>query len=174
MHAPVMITCPQRQQGITLVMVLLVLSLMTVLGLLGINVSSLQERMTHNTQDRGLAFNAAEAGLRMCETTIRVNAAALVFGNAHGLYTVPAPSDPPRWRTVNWDDADATIAAPAPVGVVTPPRCLIEQLPVTLDDGNDSLAAGRPVSAEAQYRITARGVGSRAETVVFLQTVYRR
>ncbi|MGX5729645.1 pilus assembly PilX family protein [Pseudoxanthomonas beigongshangi] len=53
-----------RQRGSTLLVVLVLLLAMTLLALASLRVGSLEERMTANLFDRGLAFQATEAALR--------------------------------------------------------------------------------------------------------------
>ena len=59
------------QSGAALVVVLMLLLIITLLGLASMRGSLMQERMAGYTQGRALAFQAAEAGLRQAEITIR-------------------------------------------------------------------------------------------------------
>lgn len=53
----------QRQQGAALIVGLVLLLVLTVLGVTGINISTLELRMTENEQANELAFQAAETGI---------------------------------------------------------------------------------------------------------------
>lgn len=65
------ITAPRaRQQGISLLIVLILLVVMSVLGIAVLRSSALQERMAANVYDRSLAFQAAEAALRNIQNNI--------------------------------------------------------------------------------------------------------
>lgn len=59
------------QKGATLVVALLMLLVLTVLGLAGMQMTRLEERMAGNSRDVNLAFQGAEAGLRDAEERIR-------------------------------------------------------------------------------------------------------
>lgn len=61
---------PARQQGVALVVALVLLLVVTVIGLASMRGTSLQERMSANTYDRALAFQKSEAALRAAEAEI--------------------------------------------------------------------------------------------------------
>lgn len=65
----------RRQHGISLVIVLILLIVMSVLGLAVLRSSAMQERMTANLRDRNLAFQAAETALRVAQQDVLGNAA---------------------------------------------------------------------------------------------------
>jgi type IV pilus assembly protein PilX len=60
-----------RQRGNTLLVVLVLLLVMTLLALASLRIGNLEERMTANLFDRGLAFQATEAALREGEALAR-------------------------------------------------------------------------------------------------------
>ncbi len=168
-------TTKHRQSGISLVLALLFLALLSILGLMGMGVSTLETLMAGNTQDRTLAFNAAEAALRDCEAVLQ-GAGLPAFDGTNGMYQPAAPGSTPVWKAIDWNAAGTTrIHATTPAGAAAAPRCIIEELPpVPGMGGNNSLAGGRPVPDDGLYRITARGVGAKPGSVVFLQSNYRR
>jgi len=64
-----------RQQGIALVVVLILLIVMSVLGVAVLRSSAMQERMGANLRDRNLAFQAAETVLRFAQQNVLGNPA---------------------------------------------------------------------------------------------------
>lgn len=56
---------PKRQQGVVLVVALVLLIFVTVMGLAAIRGSSSQQKMTSNFYDRQIAFQTTEAALRV-------------------------------------------------------------------------------------------------------------
>jgi type IV pilus assembly protein PilX len=64
------VTRARHQRGVALIVVLILLLVMTLLGLSSMRGTVLEERMSGNMFDRGLAFQAAEAALREAETLI--------------------------------------------------------------------------------------------------------
>lgn len=66
---------PRRhQRGVALIIALVLLVVITLLGLAGMQNTSLQERMSGNMYDRSLAMQTAEAALRAAEFSISANA----------------------------------------------------------------------------------------------------
>lgn len=116
-----------------------------------------------------------------------------------GLYQATMSPTLERWQQGVWDDAGSVAyprtpdnlgaAIDAPEGAAETPRFIIEDLstsikcttantvsctttPVNLQPGG-SLKLGA-VEETGVYRITARGVGTSANTIVFLQSYYFR
>lgn len=63
----------QRQQGVSLLMVLILLVVMSILGVAVLRSSAMQERMGANLRDRNDALQAAEAGLRVAQQAVIAN-----------------------------------------------------------------------------------------------------
>lgn len=70
-----LIAFPRRQQGVSLVIVLILLIVMSVLGVAVLRSSAMQERMTANLRDRSVAFQAAETALREAQQDVLGNGA---------------------------------------------------------------------------------------------------
>lgn len=64
------ITLPNKQSGAILVVSLIILLIMTLMGLTGMQTTSLQEKMSSNMRDQNIAFQAAESVLRDGEADI--------------------------------------------------------------------------------------------------------
>lgn len=60
---------PKDQNGVALVVSLIILLLLTVLAISASTTSSLQERMAFNAQENNIAFQTAESGLASVNTT---------------------------------------------------------------------------------------------------------
>jgi type IV pilus assembly protein PilX len=162
----------QRQRGVSLVIVLVLLVATSILGIAILRSTAMQERMSANLRDRSLAFQAAEAALRYAQNEVL----------AAGAWdtTVPAPGctaesicstgATPVWSAVPAAEFDA-----AGVGLVAAPEYWIEylgtgpgrkgscdQLPPTLD------------CFSPMYRITARSqAADRAEVVLQANVISR-
>ncbi|MDE2407596.1 MAG: pilus assembly protein [Xanthomonadaceae bacterium] len=63
----------RRQQGISLLVVLILLVVMSILGVAVMRSSSMQERMAANLRDRSLATQAAETALAAGQTYLNAN-----------------------------------------------------------------------------------------------------
>jgi type IV pilus assembly protein PilX len=181
-----------RQRGLSLVttLVLMLATLGLGIGVMGVNV--MEERMIANTKDRDLALQAAEAALRDAEQDVASNVTpATAFSNSctSGLCTPPSQRDalgalaslPVDDSRLGFDwtvDANVrrygqyTNAAAFP-SVVDQPRYVIEKFSYLGTPAGESVVLGaEPVAPGVGYRITARAVGARPETVVVLQSIY--
>jgi type IV pilus assembly protein PilX len=183
-------TLPGRnsQQGFSLIMTLLFVVSALVLGVSVLGVNVMQERIIGNTKDRDLALQAAEAALRDAEQDIQLSVTSgTLFSDSclNGFCTPPTQrvvvSPLPVDKQVGFDWATAGnvrrygqyTAAPALPTVSAQPAYVIEKLGSMGTPAGDSATMGvNPNSTGVGYRITARGTGARAETVVVLQSIF--
>ncbi len=117
-----------RQQGISLIVSLVLLIVATLVALASMRGVVLQSRMSGSAHDRNLAFQAAEAARREAET----RAAGLSTASfppvgtcdGTGLCAQPLLTDTPRWiddSFTGWQAATAPVPADAPT-----PEVIIE------------------------------------------------
>ena len=184
---PTMLTARSKQRGISLVIVLMFLVILSVLGISIMQGSSFGALIARNEADRNLSFQAAEAALRDAEADIKyVKAdgslcvegappcrATAIDGTdfdsscTNGLCEYIETSPSPAWETsTRWASGGASVpygtytsAAALPL-VSQPPRYLIEYF---------SLNNRQTVV----YRITAVGYGANASTKTMLQTSFK-
>jgi len=159
-----------RERGVSLLVALIFLIILTILGLTAMRVATMEERMSGNAHDRSLAFQAAEAGLRDAESDIensgRVSMTSANANCTNGLCcnisgltciepTVPVYQNSALSFTAAPSVQYGTYTGALPIpGLSQQPRYLIE--PFT----------------GGYYRITVRGYGLNADTQVTLQEVY--
>lgn len=178
---------PMRQKGVALVVGLLLLMVMTVLGISSLNMVTLEERMAANAYDRSLAFQAAEAALRVGEQAALAQSQANNSGfpnfgfyndannqcgnppcaTGSGLCTQPDKDCPPRWRDSSFNHwTDATVSLSNLAGT---PQYFVEFLgnkfPCDPNDTQNNLQCKR-------YRITARSTTESGKSMVMLQSVF--
>ncbi|WP_428624075.1 pilus assembly PilX family protein [Sedimenticola sp.] len=174
-----------NQKGAVLVVSLVILVALTLIGITGLQVTSLEERMSGFQLDQNIAMQAAEAALVDAEQYIQANINAVTIGNINataGLYNKGAAPDPfvaASWSNANSIEFSGTFDTDgAANGTVTDPRFFIEVRDSFGDDsgagislegyGGDSSGSGEVT----QFRITARGTGRSDTTQVFLQVDY--
>lgn len=181
----------RRQSGISLIVVLLLLLVMTLLGLAVLRGTLLQERMSSNMYDRSLGFQAAEGALRDAEKLIQTEAGK---GNTVGFNCVKVPGTvcpavPSNTYTGNassscvpgdqecWVDGTVT-----PTGQAVPAQYYIQYLGQRTSE--DQLGLGSSInqnqyggtggtSLEHYYRVIARSgnpAASNGRAIVVLQT----
>jgi type IV pilus assembly protein PilX len=181
-----------RQRGLSLVTTLVLMLATLGLGVAVMGVNAMEERMIANTKDRDIALQAAEAALRDGELDIANNVSpATAFSDtcASGLCTPPSqrdglgplaslPVDDARlgfdWTSnANVRSYGQYTGAAAFPSVAQQPRYVIEKFSYLGTPAGESVVLGaEPTAPGVGYRITARAVGARAETVVVLQSIY--
>lgn len=169
-----LISNKNMQQGVALVVSLVMLLVMSLLAVSSMNTTVLEEKMAGNYKDRNMAFQAAEAGLRAGESFLRTTTVLPVFdGSIAGLYQ-PTSSGLPRWDTVTWSAAGQVKTYPASTlsDISSPPVYIIEEL-APIKDAGGSVEAGVALDRR-YYRITSRAVGGTDTAVVMLQSTYKR
>ena len=177
------------QRGISLVTTLLFMVAALMLGVSVLSVNVMQERTIGNTKDRDLALQAAEAALRDAERDLVASGSTFVFTEAcnDGLCIPPSqratPSSASVEQVVDWnDDTKVRKYGQFSGGIKFPgipdtnaakPRYVIERVGDLGAPSGESMKLGLAPSATGTgYRITARAVGARQETVVILQSMY--
>lgn len=127
---------PQRQSGASLIIVMIILTIVSLLGVAGIQISMMSERGARNDRDQQIAWQAAEAALIDAEYDIYGPTAStrrIIFapntdlkafldgcgsGNAAGLCALN-PTGKPAWLTANFDATGDTAAPAARFGQFT-------------------------------------------------------
>lgn len=140
----------RRQQGAALVIGLIILVVLTLIGVQAMRTNIVQERMAGNMRERNVAFQAAEAALRVGEA-----AGPFVTSNL-------ALANPAAWdgsgsagSIPGFDDG---VAGP-PVYQVGPPQYV-------------RVGATLPPEYRYVYPVTARGLGGQQTSVVVVQSVF--
>jgi len=114
---------PKAERGASLIMVMIILTIVSMIGIAGIQISTMSERGARNDRDYQVAWQSAEAGLLDAESELSapgtstrrtvfdpasVNAEFVdgcgTSGTSRGLCTLKlATSDKPAWVTANFD-----------------------------------------------------------------------
>ncbi|QEY17967.1 hypothetical protein D0C16_19415 [Cellvibrio sp. KY-GH-1] len=178
------ISSKTSQQGVVLLVGLVMVLLITIVGLSAIRGTGLQESMAGNMRDLNLAFQSAESGLRFAESIVSISVKTVPpFDCTAGLCVDQergTPANSVRW----WNEESwAKIAVEADLGlknVEHQPRIILE----LLDSDAGSCAAGEGsgigtgsltmVGDCIPYRITALGYGADENTQVMVQSAYKR
>ncbi|MGZ4978820.1 MAG: pilus assembly PilX family protein [Methylobacter sp.] len=177
------------QSGAVLIVSLIMLLLLTLIGTTSMQSTSLEEKMAGNIRDENLAFQAAETALRAGEAIVAINPPSFSVGGngtgGTGLYTTVGNGAQASgyWQTVDWSSntAVATYTGGSLNHINSAPRYIIEELPSTTVTGSTSNTGGSLESGTAGtsqtvswYRITARGTGGSDNSVVMVQSIYKR
>jgi type IV pilus assembly protein PilX len=165
---------PVAQQGVVLIVSLILLLLMTLIGTTGMQMTSMEEKMAGNMRDRNLAFQAAESALAAGELYL-ANVATFpspFCSKANGRF-LPLDKDcnsatnetDPVWVSIDWDNTDSVAFAGVLSNISASPRYIIEDM--------GCLPAPAACPGVHNYRITARASGGTTDTVVILQSIFQ-
>jgi type IV pilus assembly protein PilX len=179
--------CALSQRGMSLFPAMMFLLVLAVLGVSTMNSTLMQEKMTSNTKDTNIAFQAAEAGLRDAEADVTKNiTSATTFTSTctSGLCTPPStwptPLSTDISKAIDWTLSGKTrsygsfTSAPQIPGVAQQPTYVIERLsklPVG-PGGSVGLGVTAPHAGGSAYRLTVLATGLRVETRVILQSTF--
>ena len=187
---------PQHQRGVSLIVVLILMSALFLVVAFGARLSLLGEKTSRNDRDRQIAFQAAEAALsdaeidlmgpnaaansRVCETSSKqtglfVEGCGATTTN-RGLCTNSATSS--LYKSVNFEDTDDSTRRYVKLGEYTGGRntgfatdssALPAQMPRYIIE---IVQYPRPRSTnETAFLVTAMGYGLNQKTQVMLQSV---
>ena len=176
----------KTQNGVVLIMAMVILFAMTLIGITSMNTTSLEERIASNYRDRQIAFQAAEAALRQGEqdTRISTNSAFTEANYAYpctgGLCKCSDKSvgcvtywidDVPTKTDVAWNISTThRTYSTALAGVTTPAKYIIEFMGYICPTSvSCTPAAGDP----KMFRITALATGRTNSSKVMLQSTYQ-
>lgn len=170
------------QQGAVLFVGLILLIVVTLMGVVAMKSSILQEKLAAGAMDQNIAFQAAESALRDAEIYINssVTAASGFSAACTSGLCLPSTTSTSVWDAItDWSSSTLPInfgaqtSAPAIPDVARQPKYIIELLPDIPPAAGTGL---RPPGADATdgtaFRITAMGWGKRSTTPVMLQSVY--
>ena len=174
-----MISNIQKQQGVALVVSLIILVSLTMLGLTSIQRTTTDLAMAGNQRETGLMFQAAEVGLSSAETFIGNSTTNGDFNNAGlGLITVPDNNpayNGPNYFRPNWGTSSQQ--ASTALDAWEQPRFMIEYL----GDRSQNPLAGINIGGYGTqqtgdivsiYRSTSRGVGLTVSSFRYVQSYF--
>ena len=181
----------RKQRGMTLLVGLVLLLMLTVIGTIGFRNTTMTERMTGNTVDRNVSFQAAESAGREAVTVVEATGTtALSYGV--GVFATPFS----QGATTNfWNQGQGATVSTAPTGcsTTTPFSWKSCAKAVTAKYKINNGDADVDISEKAQYvievlgsvpqpapstcitttfRITSRSTGGSGLAEVVLQSVY--
>jgi type IV pilus assembly protein PilX len=164
-----------KQDGMVLIVSLLVLITLTILGLTAMQSARTEMTMAGNQRELGITFSAAEAGLGAGQTYIDNSISKTIYNDpSQGLYN-SLDLDPDYRDPAVWDDSQtAAIGLP---NVAEQPKFIIKYLG---DRSQNEVAAvniggygsAQPGITVSNFRITARAVGQTGRATRQLQVYY--
>lgn len=165
-----------RQKGVVLIVGLIMVLLISIVALASIKGSGLQEAMSGNMRDRGLAFQVAEGGLADGENVIETRA---LFCNgivSAGIRCWRDRDQTPVNSVQYFSAADFTTfgnVSGLNLGQNIPPAEFVieELLPFQAGASNSDLTRGGGFDVNS-YRVTALGGGISSDSQAILQSTF--
>lgn len=177
----------RRQNGIALVVALVMLVVLTLMGLAGMRNTSLQERLSGNMYDRSLAMQVAEAALRAAEAALSANPNLGVNCTPGNTACDAVPATAFSGTDGNWVTAPAAFSVNAGKSagagqyhIQFVARELSSEDELGLSSSANSAQYGSPSGTPPvnYYRITARShepaADNNTRSIVVLQSTARR
>jgi type IV pilus assembly protein PilX len=154
-----------RQQGLAMVMSLVILLILTLLGITAMNTSNLQLLMTGNSQYQMTALNTAEDIIRTAEDTVTTLVATKV-PPASGYYDISGGNPEVDLTEFTWPDAGVIIQGTS--------KYIIEYAGDTvLDSASIAWRQKKSISGNtvSVFRLTSRSPSSRG-AMRFVQSIF--
>jgi type IV pilus assembly protein PilX len=163
-----------RQQGATLAVALILLLVSTILGVSAIQTTSMQEKMSSNTQDKVTSFEAAESALRAGEAwllTLTTHPVPSTTCTSHPCVKIHSDGLFAETKTDSWWTSNSAAYAGTLGNVSSAPRYFVEFLRFV----PDSISVGQASTTGVYYyQITSRGTGNTTNSVTILQSTFAR
>ncbi len=173
---------PQKQQGAILIFCLIFLTVLTMMGVSGMESTTLEERMSGNMRDHELAFNSADSALQVGERWLIAQASRPTTSGdgSTGVWSTDAPDPDNGGGLYWWDHANINaawwtangIAITNVATVAAQPDYLIEEYAVVDTGQSIAIGGGEQTVPRVFHRITASGVGVNAATRVSVQATF--
>jgi type IV pilus assembly protein PilX len=174
-------TMRQSQQGVVLIVGLIMVLLISVIALAAIRGSGLQEAMVGNMRGRNIAFQASESAVTDGEDYVySLTEAVTCDGVVRGRYRCFTDMDDNPDSSVMYfstDDNDfpsnGNITAMGLTNVYSQPVVVVESLKEFQDDTSDQSLDGKAMRI-APYRVSSLGVDTAGTGKVVLQSTFNR
>jgi len=167
-----------RQKGVVLIVGLIMVLLISIVALASIRGSGLQEAMSGNMRDRGLAFQVAEGGLADGENVV-LNNDLLCDGAIYGGIRCLDDRDKTPANSVQYfNTANFTNFGNISVlnlGQNIPPSTYVVERIASFKAGKDddlTEGVGTNISKVTAYRVTAIGNGISSDSQAIVQSTY--
>jgi len=161
-----------KQKGVVLVVSLIMLLLLTLIGITGVQVTSMEEKMAGNVRDQNIAFQAAESTLKEAETFIltQLSTGDATYNVGGGLLS-STQAEPDFFLAATWTGTNSVVTSDGfrdyfvnNSGItIANPRYIIRRI---------GIVGSSPV--RTAFRITARAQGISPGTQIILQEIFER
>lgn len=164
----------QKQSGTVLIIGVVILLILSVIVVAASKTTMLQQKMTNNFRDQEFAFQAAETAIRTGErflsSTSKNELNNLVYDGSSGLYNYDL--DRPVKNASDWSNLNTRQSEQGLHQVKATPVYIIENI-IGVQPPGGSLQV--PQTKEASYfRVTSKSKGGTDDSLVVLQSIYKK
>ncbi|WP_163830933.1 pilus assembly PilX family protein [Spartinivicinus ruber] len=171
----------KKQEGAVLFISLIILLVLSIIGINAVDRSNLDSKISANFRDYNVAFQTAETALMDAELFVQNNIGTLAdFSDqgTNGLYSKSAVDNKmwEEWNTVKTRSLEKEKVAN--YGIAGLPEYYIENYatikPENATLNQDNYGESAALGEVEVFRVTAKGVGSSADSQVILQSMYAK
>jgi type IV pilus assembly protein PilX len=169
---------PQDQKGIVMILTLVIMLVVTLLVISSVHATNIQILMSRNVKDGRVAFQAAEASLRVAETFLSTETSLAAYqANSNGKYVERAAGEVDRWKEdATWQVGNSMAAAYNDSAEA--PRYIIEFVGTVISEEDwlnmDNVGGGVGAGRTQMFRVTAFGTGKTVAARSMIQSTYGR
>ena len=169
---------PQNQKGIVLMVTLAITLVVTLLVISSVHATNNHILMSRNIKDGRVAFQAAEAGLRVAESFLSTETSLTAYqANSNGKYVERVAGEAVRWQEdATWQGGNSLAAAYS--DSAEPPRYIIEFVGTVVMEEDwlnmDNVGGGTGAGRTQMFRVTAFGTGKTVAARSMIQSTYGR
>lgn len=164
----------KKQSGTVLIIGVVMLLVLSVLVVAGSKTTMLQQKMTNNFRDKEFAFQAAETAIRTGERYLndatRANINAMVFDGSQGFHSYDL--DRSVKNESDWSGLNARNSEQGLNHVKGTPVYIIENI-IGIQPPGGSLQSPQ-AKVSSYFRVTSKGKGGTDDSLVVLQTIYKK
>jgi type IV pilus assembly protein PilX len=169
---------PKNQKGVFLIVTLVILLVVTLLVISSVQSTKLQMLMSRNARDGRVAFQAAEAGLRIAESRLETESSLAGYqANGSGKYIERIAGETNRWaEDATWQGTNSLTVPYS--DSATSPRYIIEFVGTIIAEEDwlnmDNVGGGVGADRTQMFRVTAIGTGKTGAAKSMVQSTYGR
>lgn len=167
---------PNNQKGIVLMLTLVIMLIVTLLVISSVQTTNMQILMSRNARDGRVAFQAAEAGLKVAESVLSTEFSLAAYqANSTGKYMERATGEISRWEEdATWQGSNSQLVAYT--DSAAPPRYIIEFVGTVVSEEDwlnmDNVGGGTGAGRTHMFRVTAFGTGKTVAAKAMIQSTY--
>ncbi len=168
----------RRQRGAVMVVSLILLLVISLIAVISMSGTVLEEKMAGNAMDRSLAFQATESALREAEISIEGFASLGGFNGTSGKFAL-TQAEPSATSDTTWSDSTQHVVATENYGSYSPPQYMLKHFTTVIGTEGALNMSGygdnKGTGDVTVFKVTARGTGGSSDSAeVILRTYYGR